>query len=76
MGRRNNSTFSRGETPGKHEHPLPQEITKSERNASDNAFEEAMNDIDHDPEFSTSNPNDDLDEGESARLGEDNTDLI
>ena len=39
------------------------------------AYEEASKDIEADPELSASSPNDDLDEGESARLGE-HTDLI
>ena len=40
------------------------------------AHAEADKDIANDPEFSASSPNDDLDEGESARLGENNTGLI
>lgn len=41
----------------------------------DNAREEAQEDIEQDPDLSIHSPNDDLDEGETARLGED-TDLI
>jgi hypothetical protein len=51
----------------------------TEKNAGENvaaAHEEAINDIDQDPDFSMHTPNDDLDEGESARLGEDKTDII
>jgi hypothetical protein len=40
------------------------------------AHEEADKDIAADPDFSAHSPNDDLDEGESARLGENNTGLI
>jgi hypothetical protein len=40
------------------------------------AHEEAINDIDQDPDFSMQHPNDDLDEGETARLGEDRTDIV
>lgn len=40
------------------------------------AHEEALADIDQDPDFSIHSPNDDLDEGETARLGEDKTDLV
>lgn len=43
---------------------------------ADAAHEEALHDIDEDPDFSAHSPNDDLDEGETARLGEDKTDLI
>ena len=60
---------------GRHEHPLPQEIRKIEREKAEAAHHEAEKDIANDPEFSAHSPNDDLDEGESARLGE-NTDLI
>jgi hypothetical protein len=45
----------------------PQDVRK--------AHEEADKDIAEDPDFNTQSPNDDLDEGESARLGE-NTGLI
>jgi hypothetical protein len=41
-----------------------------------NAFEEASKDIEKDPDLSIHSPNDDLDEGESARLGGDKTDLV
>ena len=40
------------------------------------AHEEAIKDIDQDPDFSMQHPNDDLDEGETARLGEDRTDIV
>ncbi len=61
---------------GKHEHPLSQEISDKQREENSNALEEAMHDIDADPEFSAHSPNDDLDEGETARLGEDKPDLV
>ena len=61
---------------GRHEHPLPQEISEKQRNQNERAFEEASSDIDEDPDLSIHSPNDDLDEEESARLGEDNTDLV
>ena len=64
-----------GGEEGKHEHPLPQEISNTEREAAKAAHDEAEKDIDNDPEFSAHSPNDDLDEEESARLGE-KTDLI
>lgn len=40
------------------------------------AREEAMQDIDNDAELSAHNPNDDLDEGELARLGEEGEGVI
>jgi hypothetical protein len=39
-------------------------------------LEEADKDISQDDDLSISNDNDDLDEGELARLGEDETDII
>lgn len=40
------------------------------------AHDQAEEDIAHDPDLSMHSPNDDLDEGETARLGEDKTDLV
>ena len=40
------------------------------------AHEQADKDMEDDKEFTASSPNDDLDEGETARLGEEKTDLI
>lgn len=40
------------------------------------AHDQADKDMEDDAEFTASSPNDDLDEGETARLGEDKTDLI
>ena len=45
------------------------------KDASDVA-REAFDDIEEDADLSIHSPNDDLDEGETARLGEDKTDLI
>ncbi|MFL5811675.1 MAG: hypothetical protein ACJ749_19280 [Flavisolibacter sp.] len=64
------------QTRKKHEHPLPQEISQSQREQATKAHEQADEDIENDAELSAHSPNDDLDEGESARLGEENTDLI
>jgi hypothetical protein len=61
---------------GKHEHPLRQEISEKDREIAESAREEAMDDIDQDPDLSVHSPNDDLDEGESARLGEDTSPII
>lgn len=46
------------------------------RDVTDDAREEAMGDIEQDADLSVHSPNDDLDEGETARLGEDKTDLV
>jgi hypothetical protein len=40
------------------------------------AHEQADKDIEQDADLSIHSPNDDLDEGETARLGEDATDII
>ena len=65
-----------GETLGKHEHPLPSEISGREKKQATKAHDEAEKDMENDAELSAHSPNDDLDEGETARLGEDNTDLV
>lgn len=49
---------------------------KVTRDEVERAHREAERDISADPEFSAHSPNDDLDEGETARLGEDKTGLI
>jgi hypothetical protein len=61
---------------GRHEHPLPQEVKASEKAAAEVAHEQAEHDIEEDPDFSAHSPNDDLDEGETARLGGDEIPLI
>lgn len=63
-------------TSGKHEHPLPQEISNKDKIIAERAHEQADKDIAQDADLSISSPNDDLDEGETARLGEDVTDII
>lgn len=60
---------------GRHEHPLPQEISNREKADAQKAHAEAEKDMEEDAELSASSPNDDLDEGETARLGEDKNDL-
>lgn len=64
------------EQQGRHEHPLPQEISDEQRKQAARAHEQAEKDIEDDGELSAHNSNDDLDEGETARLGEDQTGLI
>ncbi|MGZ3838543.1 MAG: hypothetical protein ACXVMS_14020 [Flavisolibacter sp.] len=72
MDRRNKDKDAKG----RHEHPLPSEISRKQQALNEEAHEEALHDIDNDPELSAHSPNDDLDEGETARLGEDHTDLV
>ena len=61
---------------GQHEHPLPHEISNEQRELNESAHREADKDIEDDAELSAQSPNDDLDEGESARLGEDVSGII
>lgn len=56
---------------GHHEHPLRHEISDEQRALNESAHNEADKDIANDAELSVHSPNDDLDEGETARLGED-----
>lgn len=74
MQKRNENT-SRSEQ-GRHGHPLPNEISKQDKDRSMQAHDEAEKDIEEDAELSAHSPNDDLDEGEAARLGEDTGDII
>ena len=52
------------------------EKINNERDSVELAHKLADQDIDKDPDLSIHSPNDDLDEGETARLGGDKTDLI
>jgi hypothetical protein len=61
---------------GRHVHPLPNEINKKEKEKNMEAHEQAENDMNEDAELTAHNPNDDLDEGETARLGENTDDII
>lgn len=63
-------------TTGKHEHVLPQERLAAEQKAVEKAHEQAEHDMEEDPDLSIHSPNDDLDEGETARLGNDEIPLI
>jgi hypothetical protein len=56
---------------GRHEHPLPGEIPNKQWKQNIAAHKEAEKDMEDDAELTARNANDDLDEGESARLGED-----
>jgi hypothetical protein len=55
---------------GSHEHPLPGEVSKTQKKVNAEALKAAEKDIKKDPEISAHNKNDDLDEGELARLGD------
>ncbi len=61
---------------GRHENPLPSEISNAEKQKAIRAHDEAEHDMMDDAELTSSSPNDDLDEGETARLGEEKTDLV
>lgn len=56
---------------GRHENPLRQEISDEQQKLNIAAHSEAEKDMNDDAELTAHSPNDDLDEGESARLGED-----
>lgn len=61
---------------GRHEHPLPSEINNQEKEKAVRAHNEAEKDMNKDAELTAQSPNDDLDEGETARLGGDTSDII
>ena len=65
----------RNQPEPRHENPLPGEISPGQQKINKQAHDEAEKDIQNDAETSAWSPNDDLDEGESARLGED-TDVV
>jgi hypothetical protein len=70
------NTNSERNQQGRHEHPLPQEISNSEKEKAIEAHDEAEKDMNEDAELTAHSPNDDLDEGETARLGEDTPGII
>ena len=51
-------------------------FNKKEKEKNMEAHEQAENDMNEDAELTAHNPNDDLDEGETARLGENTDDII
>jgi hypothetical protein len=61
---------------GHHEYPLAGEISPKQKELNINARKEADKDMMEDADFTAHSKNDDLDEGETARLGEENTDLV
>ena len=65
-----------GQKNGRHENPLRSEIKDEEREQMKLAHDQAEQDIENDVDMSASSPNDDLDEGETALLGDDGAGLI
>ena len=66
-------------TPSKKKETIPEKNSSNESSSKDlntAALKEAEKDIEKDPDLSIHHPNDDLDEGETARLGEGRNDLI
>lgn len=61
---------------GRYQHPLPGEIKPGDKKKNEAALEQAQKDIGNDADLSIHNKNDELDEGETARLGEEKTGLI
>lgn len=64
------------DTKGHHEHPLAGEIPPEQKKQNDDALQQADEDISNDADLSAHSKNDDLDEGETARLGEESTGLV
>lgn len=56
--------------------PHPGEIPEEQRELNASAHNEAEQDMEQDADLNAHHPNDDLDEGESARLGEGRNELI
>jgi hypothetical protein len=71
---KNNNKTRKSKKPH-HENPLPGDITTKQRKENANALQQADKDMNSDIEFTSHSKNDDLDEGETARLGEDKNDL-
>lgn len=65
-----------GNKQAKHDDLTQHEISRAEKKITEAAHEQADKDMDNDIELSAHSPNDDLDEAETARLGEEKTDLV
>ena len=74
MKRKKNIAFQNRK--GRHVHPLAGEISPEQRRRNSEAHQQAEEDMIDDADLNARSKNDDLDEGESARLGEDHTDLV
>jgi hypothetical protein len=59
-----------------HKNSLPADATSGQKRQNANALRQANKDMENDTEFTAHSKNDDLDEGEAARLGGDNNDLV
>ena len=75
MNRKSQNKKRKTEKSGHHQYPLPGEINPEQKKRSVNAHQQAEKDMADDAELVAHHKNDDLDEGETARLGE-NTDLV
>lgn len=64
------------EQQSRHQHSLPQEIDNTERRQAIKAHEEAEKDMEEDAELTAHNPNDDLDEEETVKKGDNETELV
>jgi hypothetical protein len=67
----NNKIPGRENKPPHHDNPLSGEISDKAKQQNSNAHQQAEDDMIDDAEFTAQSKNDDLDEGESARLGDD-----
>lgn len=76
MATQNKKGNAENNSSGKHEHALPQEINATDKKVAEAAHEQAEHDMEEDADLSIHSPNDDLDEGETARLGEDENPLV
>jgi hypothetical protein len=74
--KRKEKTKGSGNKKPHHEYPLPGQIDPGQKKQNTSAHQQADKDMIDDAELTAHNKNDDLDEGESARLGEDNTGLV
>ena len=65
--------------PKNKKNPKREDVREQQDRENENildAHQQAEKDIEQDADLSVHSPNDDLDEGETARLGEDKTDLV
>ena len=69
----NNKNKSTNKVPKASQIPDPKPESREDVKA---AHDQAEKDIEKDPDLSIHSPNDDLDEGETVRLGEDKTDMV
>jgi hypothetical protein len=75
MKRKSENKRRKHQRAGHHEYPLRGEINLEQSRQNTNAHQQAEKDMADDAEFVAHNKNDDLDEADTARLGE-STDLV